>query len=123
MIQLETNQILRNKISLKFELNYSVGIAMNGVPPSPTTNGNFPSHCCVFSHSKYCGLVDSASLIILIAAASPFASAMFAAAIPSACAACCLASTSILLRSFSALNAFCSASTLDSMAWANNTEN
>ena len=48
---------------------------------------------------------------------------MFAAAIPSACASCCLASTSILFKSFSAWNAFCSASTLDSMAWANNDEN
>jgi len=61
--------------------------------------------------------------MILIAAASPLASAIFAAAIPSACAACCLASTSILLRSFSALNAFCSASTFDSMACENNAEN
>jgi len=40
---------------------------------------------------------------------------MLAAAIPSAIAAACLASTSILIRSFSAFWAFCSASTLDSI--------
>lgn len=28
------------------------GICMNGVPPSPTTRGSWPSHVCVFSHSK-----------------------------------------------------------------------
>ena len=61
--------------------------------------------------------------MIVIASASPLASAMLALAIPSACASCCLASTSILKRSFSALNAFCSASTLDSIADANNVEN
>jgi len=62
-------------------------------------------------------------LIILIASASPFASAMLAAARPSACAARCRASTSILLRSFSAFSAFCSASTLDSIAEEKSDEN
>ena len=62
-------------------------------------------------------------MIIEIASASPFASAMFAAAKPTAWASSCLASTSILIRSFSAFWAFCSASTLDSIACANNGEN
>ncbi len=62
-------------------------------------------------------------LIIEIASASPCASAMFAAAKPTAWASSCLASTSILIRSFSAFWAFCSASTLDSIALANNGEN
>jgi len=44
--------------------------------------------------------------MIAIASASPLASAMFAAARPSAWASSCLASTSILIRSFSAFCAF-----------------
>jgi len=48
---------------------------------------------------------------------------MLAWAIPSALAAACRASTSILIRSFSAFWAFCSASTLDSIACEKSTEN
>ena len=60
---------------------------------------------------------------MLIASASPFASAIFASAFPNACASNCLASTSILTKSFSAFSARCSASTLASIACANNIEN
>ena len=65
-----------------------------------------------YSHEE----VIIALLIMPMASASPFASAMFAFATPIALASRCFASTSILIRSFSALRAFCSASTFASMA-------
>jgi hypothetical protein len=68
-------------------------------------------------------LSAKAWLIILIASASPLARAMLAWAIPTAAASACLASTSILIRSFSAFWAFCSASTLDSIACEKSAEN
>ena len=96
---------------------------MKGVPSWPTTSGSTPSHACILSHSKYHGFDASALLIIWIARASPSAWAILAFATPCAISSDCSASTWILLRSFSALNAFCSASTFDSIACAKSDEN